>query len=476
MRQLLLILFVAAFAVTAKAQTVRENFERDIYFLAADSLYGRIAGTEGSRKASQYIADRFAELGIKPLYESGYFQNFTYSRRLLKARNVVAVVEGTDPQLRDEYIVVGAHYDHIGAISREGGIIVYNGADDNASGVAAMLETARLVKANPLARSVIFAAYDAEEEGLVGSEYMVRADTIYHPKVKLMFSLDMVGGLKYGGKLEYCGYGQIEDGKAIFEVENPDNLPLKIIPGSTKIFSGTDSQSYTNKGIPGVYVNTGLKTPYHKPEDVAEIIDYDGIVLVTNHFYRVLQKAASPAQKLVARIDSDRSDKITFGVTLGVGSNRLYIKDGGLTGKNAFAVNVGFFSRISIYQRGISLLSLKPEIGVERRYARTASSSTLYSDAISIPLNIEYKITGYGYGLTLQAGGYYNYLLGAKQEQRNIIDQLKRNELGLSWGLGIYFGKFDVGCVWRYGLTPFFDANNSKVFNHTALLKIGYRL
>ena len=203
-----LLIALMLLGVTAVAQTRQQRLTEHVYYLAADSLQGRKAGTEYSRKAASYIQRQYEEIGLKPFF-GDWFHYFAPggedSSIGAKYVDVVGVIEGSDPKLKNEYIVLGAHFDHLGV--RKGK--VYNGADDNASGSAALIEVARELYARRdcLKRSVIIAAFDAEELGLWGSKAL--ADTLVkavgQDRIKLMMSLDMVGWYTASGKLNWRG-------------------------------------------------------------------------------------------------------------------------------------------------------------------------------------------------------------------------------------------------------------------------------
>ena len=194
------------------AQTQQQRLERHLYYLASDSLQGRKAGTDDSRKAAAYIENEYRQMGLQP-FGSTYRHYFIMQAASLRGGampinpdsadyyaehdrtvycNSVGIIPGSDPALKNEFIVVGGHYDHLGVRNGE----VYNGADDNASGTAAITEMARqlLARRGELKRSVIICAFDAEEMGLYGSKAlskeMARLGLI--GKVKMMMSIDMV--------------------------------------------------------------------------------------------------------------------------------------------------------------------------------------------------------------------------------------------------------------------------------------------
>ena len=192
---------------------------RDIEFLASDRLEGRLAGTPGNDSAAAYLARRYRSLGLTEL-APGYLQPFdalsaqdAHMGRTAPrpTQNVVAQLRGRDPALRDEYIVIGAHFDHLGrspvfAQDPEAMDAIRNGADDNASGTAAVLDLARLLAANPPRRSVIFVNFSAEELGVLGSSWFVTHSPVPTQSIVAMLNFDMVGRLR-NDKLIVYGSG-----------------------------------------------------------------------------------------------------------------------------------------------------------------------------------------------------------------------------------------------------------------------------
>ena len=140
-RKFVFCIALIALCAPAFAQSRRDRLEKHVYFFASDSLKGRAAGTEDAAKAAAYIVHEYESMGLKPFYDDWYMP-FTKGGKDYK--NVVAVLEGNDPALKDQYIVVGAHFDHVGVRNGQ----IYNGADDNASGSAAVIEIARALCAN----------------------------------------------------------------------------------------------------------------------------------------------------------------------------------------------------------------------------------------------------------------------------------------------------------------------------------------
>ena len=212
------LLALAAAAAPAQGQTcpVAADIVRggtgavaDVRYLADDALAGRLAGSAGERCAGEYIAGEFAKAKLRPAGDNGtYFQSLSLASALNPhapggtGRNVIAAFDGADPRLKDEWIVIGAHYDHLGdggsSSLAPGEKAIHNGADDNASGVSVVLTAARAFAGGPRpARSVLFMAFTGEESGLLGSTYFVGHPTIAG-RMTAMINLDMVGRLGAG--------------------------------------------------------------------------------------------------------------------------------------------------------------------------------------------------------------------------------------------------------------------------------------
>src|SRR5262245_6626297 len=191
-----------------------EAFEH-VKVLASDEYEGREAGTPGNDKAARYIADLLKKWKLKPAGPRGdYFQPFD------KTQNVLAIVEGSDPKLKKEFVAIGAHFDHIG-LSRGGTDRVNNGADDNASGTATVLEVAQAfaaLKERPK-RSILFGWWSSEEKGLLGSRHFVKNPTVDLKSIVAYLNLDMVGRNE-ADKIDIEGTGCSPDLKALFDKVN----------------------------------------------------------------------------------------------------------------------------------------------------------------------------------------------------------------------------------------------------------------
>jgi len=194
--------------------------------------------------------------------------------------NVVGFLEGSDPKLKDEYIVVGGHYDHLGYGGPGSGsrkpdtIAIHNGADDNASGTAGVIELARRIKADKgsFGRSFVFITFSAEELGLLGSQYFVANPTVPIASIKGMINLDMVGRLK--DELTIEGTGSSAEADSVLTVLEKGR-PFKVTH-STGAAGGSDHTSFYNKGVPVFFFFSGMHYDYHTPTDKANLINYTG--------------------------------------------------------------------------------------------------------------------------------------------------------------------------------------------------------
>jgi aminopeptidase YwaD len=218
-------------------------------------------------------------------------------------RNVLGAVSGSDTDLKNEWVVVGAHYDHLGlgdqhslAPSQIGQI--HHGADDNASGDAGVLELARLVsRSHELKRSVLFMTFAGEELGLLGSSYFVNHPTVPLEEIDAMINMDMIGRLQ-NNRLFVGGVGTSPNFKTWIEELNKESTGLNL-DYSESGFGSSDHTSFTGKHIPVLFFFSGLHSDYHKPSDIADKINAPGAVKVASLAYLVLDRIANDSGKAV---------------------------------------------------------------------------------------------------------------------------------------------------------------------------------
>lgn len=286
---------------------------RDIAYLASDKLEGRLSGTPGNDSAAAYLSRRYKSLKLIAPFP-GYLQPFdarsaedahsgrTESRR---TQNVVAILRGRDPVLREEYVVLGAHFDHLGrsttfAQDPDAKDAIRNGADDNASGTAAVLELARLFAMNPPRRSVVFANFSGEELGLLGSQYFVEHPPVPLARIVAMINFDMVGRLK-NDKLTVYGTSTATEFKPLLDSLNAaSSNGVFHLNGIGDGFGPSDQTSFYSKDIPVLHFFTDQHEDYHRATDDAEKINSSGEA-------RVVDLAQG-----VARSVADRPSHLSF--------------------------------------------------------------------------------------------------------------------------------------------------------------------
>jgi len=244
------------------------------------------------------------------------------------AQNVIGILHGSDPVLKDEYIVVGAHYDHLGMGGHGSGsrnpdtVAVHNGADDNASGTAGIIALASALKDSgvKLKRSVVFVAFSGEEMGLLGSKFYTRNSPVDLAKTKAMINLDMIGRLDPdSGSVMVSGTGTSAEAEGILDTYGK-NRPFQL-KYSPEGFGASDHSSFYVENIPVFFFTTGAHGDYHTPQDDADLINYTGEVEVLNLVYDVLLDIANRDKSLTFREAGPKSASRMgqrFKVTLGI--------------------------------------------------------------------------------------------------------------------------------------------------------------
>ena len=275
---------------------------RDIAYLASDRLEGRLTGTPGNDSAAAFVARRFAHLKLRAPFP-GYLQKFEARSAMdihsptagpRATQNVAGILEGSDPALRDQYIVIGAHHDHLGkssvsALDPDARDAIRNGADDNASGTAAVLELARMLSVSRPRRSVVFVTFSGEEQGLLGSQYFVQNPPVPLANVVAMLNFDMVGRLKDDGLMIY-GTATASEMRALIDSANlAAAIPLKV-SGSGDGFGSSDHSSFYAREIPVLHFFTDLHSDYHRATDDIEKINYSGEARVVDLAFRITKR------------------------------------------------------------------------------------------------------------------------------------------------------------------------------------------
>jgi len=210
-----------------------------------------------------------------------------------KGRNVAGMIEGSDPVLKNEYIVIGGHYDHLGidqlkeaSMDKSKEKQIHNGADDNASGTTGVLEVAEKFASMQglLKRSIIFVAFSGEELGILGSTYMTNNFPVDIKNVIAMLNMDMIGRLNEENSLTIIGAGTSSMWKELLNQKNSYGFKLGMNDGGS---GGSDHQSFSNKNIPVLFFFTGTHSDYHKPSDDSEKINFEGEAKVANYVFDI---------------------------------------------------------------------------------------------------------------------------------------------------------------------------------------------
>jgi len=308
--------FAAELLAAARSSIQSEDARRHVSALADDALEGREGGSRGGRAAGSYIVSHLEKLGLEPAGDNGsYYQQFG------GMRNILALARGSDPTVANELIVVGAHYDHVGYGNSGNSYgpfgFVHNGADDNASGVAGLIEVAEAMQHLPSRprRPILFAFWDGEEKGLLGSYHFVRVRPAALAQMSIAFSvnLDMIGRLR-GERLEVYGARTSEGLRAaVVQSNNRASGPLELA-FDWAIEEDSDHYPFIAARIPTVMFHTGLHDQYHRPGDDVQLINFAGIEPVarlTLDFVTVVANEPGPPRSFreESRRESDATKK-----------------------------------------------------------------------------------------------------------------------------------------------------------------------
>jgi Zn-dependent M28 family amino/carboxypeptidase len=302
------------FTISSNAQNSinTETFYKHDKYLSSDKMEGRFPGTKGNNDAASYIKKYFKKHGLKEFNKS-YYQPFKVFVKeginkvksdSVTTQNVVGYMEGSDEKLKNEFIIIGAHYDHWGwggagsSSKKKEAVEIHNGADDNASGVAALLCILEELSKSSIKpkRSIIFISFSGEEEGLVGSKYFVSHLPIEKSAVKVMLNMDMVGRLNNEKQIYMGGAGTFPNGVELMKkLEENSGLYPVIHAGDV---GGSDHVSFYKSSIAAVGFHTGGHPQYHTPEDDIDLINIKGGALVSQYIYNALVAIANDPQQL----------------------------------------------------------------------------------------------------------------------------------------------------------------------------------
>jgi hypothetical protein len=303
-----------------------EDFKTHIEFLSSDQLQGRGAGTEGDKIAVNYIKKRFYDAspnkGTVEVQEHYVFKDRRQKKDKVLTYNVIGYLIGNDEKLKDEFVVIGGHYDTTANAPGK----INNGADDNASGTSMVIELfEKFAFTNNHKRTLVFMAFGGEELGLLGSKHFVNNPTIDLDKVHLMVNLDMIGRMEDNND-QLGGAATAEN----FSSRLPPFLMeenVNVIELGKGIFSRSDHYNFYKKDIPVLFFFTGVHDDYHKPSDDADKINYDGMKSISNMVEGIVDEFANTEDNLVFKSVEQEQTMQTparMKVTLGVMPDYAY--------------------------------------------------------------------------------------------------------------------------------------------------------
>jgi len=315
-----------------------QQLKVDVVYLASDLLEGREVGKKGEEQAAAYIASRFAAIGLLPKGDAGgWFQHFEFSFNAnphgtgtlesRKGKNVVGYIDHKAPTT----VIIGAHYDHLGfggaGNSRNTGEpAIHNGADDNASGVAALLFVAEELKRSKIKKNnYLFLAFSAEELGLIGSKKFIEAKSIDLKKVNYMINMDMVGRLNEEKVLAVNGSGTSPIWPTALTKVNSSMLKIKT---SESGLGPSDHASFYVQDIPVLHFFTGQHADYHKPSDDSERINYEGLSEVATYILALVKELDGKGKLMFTKTKDEQPQATRFKVSLGVMPDYVYDGEG----------------------------------------------------------------------------------------------------------------------------------------------------
>lgn len=269
-----------------------------VHRLASKEFLGR--GGPGAARASRHIATAFKNLNLKPAFGDSYYQSIPHppadgvKKQGFVGRNVAAIIPGADPKLKDEWIVLSAHFDHLGV--KDG--VLYPGADDNASGVAMLLEVAEwfaLSKEKPR-RTVVLVSFDREETGLLGSKHFAAKPPLPFKQLKAFLTADMLGR-SMGGVMDEYVFALGGETAAHFRKVLDEVAPAKGVKvgrvGADLIGTRSDYGPFRDLKVPFLFFSTGPHPDYHKPTDTPDKIDYARLEKISRWIAAVTWRLAS---------------------------------------------------------------------------------------------------------------------------------------------------------------------------------------
>ena len=340
------LVFLAIVSVTLfgckKPATYKNEIKEDVAYLANDKLEGRQTGTEGEKIAADYLVNRFQNIGLEPKGSDGYIQSYSFKPKTdphkevefttnadstITGRNIIGYINNNAKTT----IVIGAHYDHLGyggegSLYREKDKAIHNGADDNASGVAVLLDIATRLKIKNEQSEIkdknnyLFLAFSGEEMGLLGSNYFSKNPTIKAKSINYMINMDMVGRMKADSTLAVYGVGTSPMFKQTLKANNEK---FKLVQNESGV-GPSDHTSFYLIDIPVLHFFTGQHEDYHKPGDDSEKLNYDGMNLISDYIFDIITDLDDNGELAFRKTKNESEETPRFKVGLGVVPDYLF--------------------------------------------------------------------------------------------------------------------------------------------------------
>jgi Zn-dependent M28 family amino/carboxypeptidase len=337
------LLFLAVvFSCKNEPREVENRIKEDVAFLSDDKLEGRQTGTQGEILASEYVIKRFKSIGLQAKGTEGYLQSFSFKPKTdphsevefttnadstITGNNVIGFIDNKAKTT----IVIGAHYDHLG-FGGEGSLYrgkdkaIHNGADDNASGVAVLLNIADRLKIKSDKAEIkdknnyLFMAFSGEEMGLLGSNYFSKNPTIDAKSINYMINMDMVGRMNADSTLAVYGTGTSPMFKQTLKSNNDK---FKLVENESGV-GPSDHTSFYLIDIPVLHFFTGQHEDYHKPGDDSEKLNYEGMNLISDYIVTIINDLDDNGELAFRKTKNESEETPRFKVGLGVVPDYLY--------------------------------------------------------------------------------------------------------------------------------------------------------
>ena len=315
-----------------QSETTVEDFKLRVGYLASDKLGGRSPGSKGDKLAKEYMVNLFQKSSSSVDVQDFEVIINRRTQETALTHNVIGVLPGNDPLLQNEYVIIGGHYDTTANPPKGRKLFfdnINNGADDNASGTAMVLELFEKYAATKNhKRTLVFILFGGEELGLLGSKFYAENPTVDLEKVQLMVNLDMIGRLDENKNVYVGGVptanGFSETLKPFFDQSELNVTSYEhTASGVRSLFSRSDHYNFYRKDIPSLFFFTGIHKDYHTPRDEADLVNYEGLKLISDLAEQVIDNAANRSDRLEFKAlpkleeESERTParmKVSFGV------------------------------------------------------------------------------------------------------------------------------------------------------------------